>query len=86
MSVPEANFSSYQKGVPCAHTELYNTLQCNVKMLNHDVKECKQALKDYLIGHCPAVQKVFFHSKAHKSCVHCKVTFDLNTLLYFWFV
>jgi hypothetical protein len=48
---PMSCLASYQKGPYYFGIKVYNSLPSHIKVLSHDVKQFKSALKDFLYGH-----------------------------------
>jgi hypothetical protein len=51
LHMPNANLTSYQKGIYYAGIKLFSTLPSSITSLSHDVKVFKPALRDYLLSH-----------------------------------
>jgi hypothetical protein len=49
--VLQTKLSKYQKGVYYSGIKLLNELPPNIKILNHDIKMFKPAVKEYLLSH-----------------------------------
>jgi hypothetical protein len=63
---------------------LSNVHPSNIKTLNYYIKVFKPALEDYHLAHTSYSVDKFFQLEVHKQGTHYYITFDTNTLLYFW--
>jgi hypothetical protein len=54
---PSINLTSYQKGAYHAGIKLFNTPPVSIKILNHDTKVFKPAMKDYLLSHSCSIEE-----------------------------